>query len=165
LTAHPPLARGAYPHFLPLTTRWADNDAYGHMNNVVYYALFDTVVNEYLVRNGVLDIDKSPVVGLVVENGCRFFSSLAFPDRVEAGLRVAKLGNSSVRYEIGLFREGSETAAAEGHFVHVYVDRQTRKPVPVPDATRAALQEILVESVRPRTPIRGRTEMDLQDER
>ncbi|MBL8513660.1 MAG: acyl-CoA thioesterase, partial [Betaproteobacteria bacterium] len=112
-------ARSAYAHFLPLSTRWADNDAYGHMNNVVYYALFDTVVNEYLVASGLLDIDESPVVGLVIENGCRFFSSLAFPDRVEAGMRVAHLGNSSVRYEIGLFRAGEDAPAAEGHFVHV----------------------------------------------
>lgn len=135
----PPRARSVYAHFLPLTTRWADNDAYGHMNNVVYFALFDTVVNEYLVNNRLLNIEESPVVGLVIENGCRFFSSLAFPDRVEAGMRVARLGNSSVRYEIGLFRAGEDMPAAEGHFVHVYVDRATRKSVPVPEATRAAL--------------------------
>ncbi|MBL8519209.1 MAG: acyl-CoA thioesterase [Betaproteobacteria bacterium] len=135
----PPRPRAAYAHFLPVTTRWADNDAYGHMNNVIYYALFDTVVNEYLVANGVLDIDRSPVVGLVIENGCRFFASLAFPDRVDAGMRVAHLGNSSVRYEIGLFRAGEDAPAAEGHFVHVYVDRASRKSVPIPQATRAAL--------------------------
>ena len=137
-----PRSRAAYKHFLPLTTRWADNDAYGHMNNVVYYALFDTVVNEYLVASGLLDIDRSPVVGLVIENGCRFFSSLAFPDRVVAGMRVAHLGNSSVRYEIGLFRADEDTPAAEGHFVHVYVDRATRRSVPIPDATRAALTRL-----------------------
>jgi acyl-CoA thioester hydrolase len=137
-----PRLRAAYKHFLPLTTRWADNDAYGHMNNVVYYALFDTVVNEYLVANGLLDIDRSPVVGLVIENGCRFFSSLAFPDRIDAGMRVAHLGNSSVRYEIGLFRADEDTPAAEGHFVHVYVDRATRQSVPIPDATRAALTRL-----------------------
>jgi acyl-CoA thioester hydrolase len=135
----PPRPRTAYRHFLPLTTRWADNDAYGHMNNVVYYALFDTVVNEFLVSHGLLDIDASPAVGLVVENGCRFFSSLAFPDRVDAGLRVAGMGRSSVRYEIGLFRAGADAPAAEGHFVHVYVDRATRRPVAIPDQTRALL--------------------------
>lgn len=135
----PPRPREAYHHWLPLSTRWADNDAYGHMNNVVYYALFDTVVNEFLVSRGLLEIDKSPVIGLVIENGCRFFASLAFPDRVEAGLRVATLGNSSVRYEIGLFREGDSTPAAEGHFVHVYVDRATRKPQPIPQRTRELL--------------------------
>ncbi len=140
----PARPRGAYRHFLPLTTRWADNDAYGHMNNVVYYALFDTVVNEFLVSRGVLDINGSPVVGLVIENGCRFFASLAFPDRVEAGMRVARLGNSSVRYEIGLFRAGEEQPAAEGHFVHVYVDRVSRRPVPVPDMTRTALSSLVV---------------------
>jgi acyl-CoA thioester hydrolase len=139
MTRSPPRARAAYKHFLPLTTRWADNDAYGHMNNVVYYALFDTVVNEYLVVNGLLNIEESPVVGLVIENGCRFFSSLAFPDRVDAGMRVAHLGNSSVRYDIGLFRAGEDMPAAEGHFVHVYVDRVTRKSVSIPEATRAAL--------------------------
>lgn len=138
----PPRPRAAYRHFLPITTRWADNDAYGHMNNVVYYALFDTVVNEYLVANGLLDINASPAMGLVVENGCRFFASLAFPDRVEAGLRVARLGNSSVRYEIGLFRAGEDSPAAEGHFIHVYVDRASRRPVAIPDATRAALSRL-----------------------
>ncbi len=135
----PARPREAYRHFLPLTTRWADNDAYGHMNNVVYYALFDTVVNEFLVSRGVLDINGSPEVGVVIETGCRFFASLAFPDRVDAGMRVTRLGNSSVRYEIGLFRAGDAQPAAEGHFVHVYVDRASRRPVPIPAATRAAL--------------------------
>lgn len=133
-----------YKHFLPITTRWADNDAYGHVNNVVYYAYFDTVVNEYLISQGVLDVGRSPVIGLVVETGCKYFSSIAFPDRIAAGVRVAKLGNSSVRYEIALFREDSDEAVAEGHFVHVYVDRETRRPVPLPAALREALSRIAV---------------------
>lgn len=136
--------RADYKHFLPITTRWADNDAYGHVNNVVYYAYFDTVVNEYLIAQGVLDVEKSPVIGLVVETGCKYFSSIAFPDRIAAGVRVAKLGNSSVRYEIALFRDGSDDAVAEGHFVHVYVDRETRRPVPLPPALREVLSRIAV---------------------
>jgi len=137
-----PGVRADYKHFLPITTRWADNDAYGHVNNVVYYAYFDTVVNEYLIAQGVLDIENGPVIGLVVETGCRYFSSIAFPDRIAAGLRVAKLGNSSVRYEIALFRDGSDEAVAEGHFVHVYVDRQSRRPVTLPAPLREALSRI-----------------------
>ncbi len=140
----PAATRGDYRHLAPITTRWLDNDAYGHVNNVTYYAFFDTVVNEYLVRAGVLDIERSPVIGLVVESMCRYAASIAFPDRVEAGLRVGKLGNSSVRYEIGIFREGERHAAAEGHFVHVYVDRETRRPTPLPAALRAALEELVV---------------------
>jgi acyl-CoA thioester hydrolase len=139
-----PGVRADYRHFLPITTRWADNDAYGHVNNVVYYAYFDTVVNEYLIAQGVLDVEKSPVIGLVVETGCKYFSSIAFPDRIAAGVRVAKLGNSSVRYEIALFREGGDDAVAEGHFVHVYVDRETRRPVPLPPTLREVLSRIAV---------------------
>ncbi|HEX4858657.1 MAG TPA: thioesterase family protein [Usitatibacteraceae bacterium] len=145
MTRHVPRPRRDYPHFLPITTRWADNDAYGHMNNVVYYALFDTVVNEFLIARGVLDIAASPAIGLVIETGCRYFTPLAFPDRVEAGLRVARLGNSSVRYEVGLFRKDSAEPAAEGHFVHVYVDRETRRPVPLPEAVRHVLQPLCKE--------------------
>ena len=134
--------REAYRHFLPITTRWMDNDAYGHVNNVVYYSYFDTVVNEYLVRRGVLDIAGGPVIGLVVETGCRYSESIAFPEAIEAGLRVARLGNSSVRYEIALFRAGAVAAVAEGFFVHVYVDRETRRPVPLPAPLREALAAI-----------------------
>jgi acyl-CoA thioester hydrolase len=119
-----------------------DNDVYGHVNNVVYYSYFDTVVNEYLVASGSLDIEKSRVIGLVVETRCRFFRAIAFPDTVHAGLRVARLGNSSVRYEIGIFRNEEETAAAQGHFVHVYVDRETRRPAGLPVETRRALEKI-----------------------
>lgn len=134
--------RDRYAHFLELTTRWMDNDVYGHVNNVVYYSFFDTAVNRWLVENAALDVATSPVIGVVVETMCRFRASIAFPDVVDIGLRVTKIGNSSVRYEIGVFRRGDELAAASGHFVHVYVDRETRRPVPVPDATRAALAAI-----------------------
>jgi acyl-CoA thioester hydrolase len=136
--------REDYREFVKITTRWMDNDAYGHVNNVVYYSFFDTAVNETLIRAGLLDVEKSPVFGLVVETGCKFFASLSFPNRIDAGVRVAKLGTSSVRYEIGLFDEASEIAAAEGHFVHVYVDRETRKPHPIPEATRAFLSLLSV---------------------
>ena len=136
--------RSDYPHLLAITTRWADNDAYGHMNNVVHYALFDTAVNAWLIGRGVLDIQNGDQVGLVVETGCRYFAEMAFPDTVHAGLRVAKLGTSSVRYEIGLFRNDEDAASAEGFFVHVYVDAGTRKPKPLNAALRAALETIAV---------------------
>jgi acyl-CoA thioester hydrolase len=119
-----------------------DNDAYGHVNNVVYYSWFDTVVNEYLVAHGVLEIEKSDAIGLVVETGCQYFSSVAFPDKIEAGLRIAKLGNSSVRYEIGIFRLGDNETVAQGHFVHVYVARDTRRPCPIPPPVRDVLLKI-----------------------
>lgn len=138
-----PLSRAQFAHFHPLATRWMDNDVYGHVNNVVYYSYFDTAVNHYLIQSGVLQIGSSPVIGLVVETGCSYFVSVAFPDDIEVGLRVASLGNSSVRYELGIFRQGEDTTCALGHFVHVYVDAQTRRPVPLPDALRAALQPLL----------------------
>ena len=121
--------RSAFAHFEPLSTRWMDNDIYGHLNNVVYYSLFDTAVNRYLIGAGALDIHAGAVIGLVVETHCNYFDSLAFPQPIEAGIRVAQRGRSSVRYEIGLFAEGAETCAALGHFVHVYVDRDSRRPV------------------------------------
>ncbi|MSQ60928.1 MAG: acyl-CoA thioesterase [Betaproteobacteria bacterium] len=138
-----PESRSAYRHFQLIPTRWMDNDVYGHVNNVVYYSYFDTVVNQYLIEQGVLEFDKSPVIGLVVETMCQYFSPVTFPDHVHAGLRVAKLGTSSVRYEIGLFRNENEAAAAQGHFVHVYVDRTTRRPATLPAPMRAALERIL----------------------
>jgi acyl-CoA thioester hydrolase len=138
-----PEVRKRYPHFLSVPTRWMDNDVYGHVNNVIYYSYFDTVVNEYLIHSGVLDIEKSPIIGLVVETHCRFFEPLTFPDTVHAGLRVARVGRSSVRYEIGLFRNDDETAAAQGHFVHVYVERESRKATALPPDMRAALETIL----------------------
>lgn len=121
--------RQAYAQFVRLGTRWMDNDIYGHLNNVVYYSLFDTAVNQYLIAAGALDLHGGAVIGLVVETHCNFFDSLAFPQAIDAGLRVSQRGRSSVRYEIGLFAEGAELCAARGHFVHVYVDRQTRRPV------------------------------------
>ena len=136
--------RGDYPHFLSIPTRWMDNDIYGHVNNVVYYSYFDTVINEYLIREGGLDIHDGNIVGVCAESDCKFKASFAFPEDVEAGLRVAHLGNRSVRYEIGLFKEGHEEAAAVGSFVHVFVERATMKAVPIPDKLRAALAKLQV---------------------
>ncbi len=138
------LTRGDFRLFRPLPTRWMDNDAYGHVNNVVYYSLFDTAVNAFLVERGLLDIAASPAIGLVVETGCTYFQSIAFPETVEAGLAVAALGRSSVRYRLAIFKAGGDEAAAQGHFVHVYVDRATQAPVPVPDPVRAALEPLAV---------------------
>jgi acyl-CoA thioester hydrolase len=128
-----------FPHRTALDTRWMDNDAYGHVNNVVYYSFFDTVVNRWLIEQGVLAVSSSAAIGLVVETKCEYFAPLTFPDRVTAGLRVAHIGTSSVRYELALFRNEERTAAAAGHFVHVYVDRETRRPVPIPDDVRRAV--------------------------
>ncbi|CAO4155874.1 hypothetical protein LPLAFNJD_LOCUS4555 [Methylorubrum aminovorans] len=138
--------RAAYPRLVPLTTRWGDNDVYGHVNNVVYYAFFDTAVNGILVEAGALDIARSPVIGLVVETGCRYFASVAFPDRITAGVRVAHLGRTSVRYEIAIFRDDDGEAAAQGHFVHVYVDRETSRPAPLPERLRAVLTELAADT-------------------
>jgi len=135
--------RAAYKTFRPIPTRWMDNDIYGHMNNVVHYSLFDTAVNGWLVEADVLDIHRGAQIGLVVETGCRYHSEIAFPDLVHAGLRVAKLGTSSVRYEIGLFRNDEPVASAEGFFVHVYVDRESRRPKPLDAALRAKLETII----------------------
>jgi acyl-CoA thioester hydrolase len=139
-----PNRRSDYRHFLSIQTRWMDNDAYGHVNNVVYYSFFDTVVNEYLIRSGVLDVARGATIGLVVETQCNYFSELAFPQTVVGGLRVARIGTSSVRYEIGIFSDDRQDACAQGHFVHVYVDRATRRPTPLPAALRAALEPIHV---------------------
>jgi acyl-CoA thioester hydrolase len=136
-------SREAYAAFLAIPTRWMDNDVYGHVNNVTYYAYFDTVVNEHLVRAGGLDIERSAAIGVVVETACRFRRPLAFPDVLDAGMRVVALGRSSVRYEIALFRQGDDDAAATGRFVHVWVDRESRRPVPVPAKIRAALEALL----------------------
>ena len=134
-----PASRDAYPWFLAIPTRWMDNDTYGHVNNVTYYSYFDTVVNEHLVRAGGLDIREGAAIGIVVETACRFHASLSFPEVVDAGLRVARLGRSSVAYEIGLFSRDGGMAAATGRFVHVWVDRTTRRPIDVPAPVRAAL--------------------------
>jgi len=138
-----PHQRAAYRHFQSIPTRWMDNDVYGHVNNVVYYSYFDTVVNQYLVEQGALDIQSSEVVGLVVETSCQYFAPISFPDVVNAGLRVASLGNSSVRYEIGIFRNDEDVASSQGYFIHVYVDRATQRPRQLPLALRAALEKIL----------------------
>jgi acyl-CoA thioester hydrolase len=132
----------AYPRRQAITTRWMDNDAYGHVNNAVYYSYFDTVVNTWLVEQGLLDIHRGASIGLVVETGCQYFAELSYPGTVVAGLRVAHVGRTSVRYEIALFAEGSDVAAAQGHFVHVYVDRESRRPSALPDGMRAALATI-----------------------
>ena len=137
-------ARDRYPHFLSIQTRWSDNDIYGHVNNVTYYSYFDTVLNCFLIDQGGLDIETDSVIGVAVETMCKFNKPLAYPEVLEAGLRVGKLGNSSVRYEIGIFQEGAAEAAAMGHFVHVFVDRATGKPAPIPDAIRSALERIKV---------------------
>jgi acyl-CoA thioester hydrolase len=139
-----PIRRADFRHFRKIPTRWLDNDVYGHVNNVVYYSYFDTAVTGHLVDTGALDYRNAPVIGIVVETKCSFLKELAFPDVVEAGLRIAKLGNSSVRYEIGLFREGDAEAAAFGYFIHVYVDRKNRRPVRIPDRVRAIMAPLVV---------------------
>ena len=144
MTREAPRPRSAYRAWCTIPTRWADNDVYGHVNNVVYYSWFDTAVNAELVARGLLDIEHGGMIGLVVETQCRYFAPVAFPQVVEAGVRVARLGTSSVRYEVGIFVAGSEEAAAEGHFIHVYVDRTTRRPVPVPDSLRDVLEALQV---------------------
>jgi acyl-CoA thioester hydrolase len=136
--------REGYRHLAEIPTRWADNDVYGHVNNATYYSYFDTAVNRLLLERGLLDLGRSEIIGIVVETLCRFHRPLSFPDVVEAGLRVARIGGTSVRWEIGLFRRGEPRVAATGHFVHVYVDRATRRPVPVPAEVRAGLAGLLV---------------------
>ena len=134
--------RSAYRAFRPISTRWMDNDAYGHVNNVVYYSWFDTAVNAYLIEHGALDIHAGETIGLVVETHCNYFASLAFPQTVQVGMRVAHLGSSSVRYELGIFGD-DDTTAAKGHFVHVYVDKLTRRPMPLPAKLKAVLETLL----------------------
>jgi acyl-CoA thioester hydrolase len=135
--------RSDYPVFYPLTTRWSDNDIYGHVNNVVYYSYFDTVANRYLIEEGGMDISDGTIVGYVVNSGCQYLSSITHPEPIEAGLRVEKLGNSSVQYGIAIFREGETEPAAFGHFVHVFVERAANKSVPIPTPLRTALERIL----------------------
>lgn len=142
-----PQQRSAYPVFRSITTRWADNDVYGHVNNVVYYSWFDTAVNAHLISQEALDIHGGRTIGLVVETQCNYFAPLAFPQTVDAGIRVAQLGSSSVRYEIGLFAVGEPLSAAAGYFVHVYVDRDTRRPVALPALLRTVLQALVPEQL------------------
>ncbi len=136
-------SRAAYRVFRPITTRWMDNDVYGHVNNVVYYSWFDTAVNAYLIEQGALDIHAGTTIGLVVETQCNYFAPLAFPQTIDAGIRVARLGSSSVRYEVGLFAQGQDLCAARGHFVHVYVDRTTRRPVALPLPLKNTLETLI----------------------
>ncbi|WP_431273334.1 acyl-CoA thioesterase [Variovorax ureilyticus] len=139
-----PQLRSSYRVFRKIPTRWMDNDMYGHVNNVVYYSWFDTAVNTHLIERGALDIHHGSTIGFVVETQCNYFAPLAYPQTVEAGIRVVRAGTSSVQYEIGLFAEGAETAAAQGHFVHVYVDRETQRPVKLPPALQAVVDELRV---------------------
>lgn len=136
--------RSDYKVFRTMTTRWLDNDAYGHMNNIVHYSLFDTAVNGWLIGAGALDLARGERIGLVVETGCRYFAEMAFPDIVTAGVRVGRLGTTSVRYEIGLFRNDEVEATAQGFFIHVYVDRATRKPWPIDGSLRKLLEGALL---------------------
>jgi len=143
MSERPTEKRENYRHIMVIPTRWMDNDTYGHVNNVTYYAYFDTVVNAFLIAEGQMDIKRSPTIAVVVETMCRYHRSLTFPDVLDAGVRVPQIGNTSVRYEIGLFRRGEEEVAASGHFVHVFVDRQTRRPAPIPKPIRNALAKLM----------------------
>ena len=140
-TREPPPARALFPVFVPMTTRWKDNDPYGHLNNVVYSELFDAAVNQLLIGRGLLDPATSPVIGLVVDSRCRFFAALAFPDPVEVGVSVEAIGRSSVNYRLAVFKAGAETAAADGRYTHVYVERASGRPVTIPEPHRRALEE------------------------
>lgn len=136
--------RADFYYFIDLGTRWSDNDIYGHVNNVMYYSYFDTTANRYLIDEGGLNIHDGDIIGLVVDSGCSYFAPVAFPDQLEGGLAISKLGNSSVRYEIGIFKKGEQTAVAQGHFVHVFVDRAQRQSTPIPAQMREALAKLLI---------------------
>ena len=140
-----PSNRSEYNHFILLGTRWNDNDIYGHMNNVIYYELFDTAVNKWLFTNNLLDIQNGKNIGLIVKSGCDFFSSFAYPEDIDAGIRVTKIGTSSVSYEVGLFRKNQQLSSADGFFIHVYVDRETNKPLPLDYTFKKALDTLLIE--------------------
>ena len=144
MAEQPQHLRADYRHFQPITTRWHDNDIYGHVNNVVYYSYFDSAVNAYLIERGGLDIHEGEVVGFVVSSSCDYFASIAFPDLLEVGLRVGKLGNSSVQYELAIFKAGEAQACAAGRFVHVFVDRASNRPTPIPRGLRQALEALVV---------------------
>jgi acyl-CoA thioester hydrolase len=143
VSRQPPPGRAEFKVWRKITTRWADNDAYGHVNNVVFYAWFDTAVNAWLVEAGLLDIEHGDPIGLVAETRCAYFAALAFPQSVEVGLAVERLGTSSVTYRLGVFAKGEGSAAAEGEFTHVYVDRASRKPAPLPEEWRAKLSALI----------------------
>ena len=137
--------RADYKVFYPITTRWMDNDIYGHVNNVTYYSYFDTAANRYLIEEGGLDIEDSRIVGYVVNSGCQYHAPITYPEDIQAGLRVDRLGNSSVQYGIAIFKTGEDRAAAHGHFVHVFVERAADRSVPIPDRLRQALERLLVQ--------------------
>jgi acyl-CoA thioester hydrolase len=134
-----PRERGSYRHFITISTRWADNDAYGHVNNAIFYQWFDTAVNQWLIKQGLLDIEAGDPIGLVVETGCTYFAPLSYPGDVEVGIALERLGSSSVTYKLGVFAAGTGDPAAEGHFTHVYVSRERRRPVPLPEDWRTKL--------------------------
>jgi acyl-CoA thioester hydrolase len=136
--------RSSYKHFLAIPTRWRDNDVYQHVNNTEYYSYFDTVINEYLIREGGLDYESGEIVGLAIETQCKFHKPIRFPQVVDAGLRIGKLGNSSVRYEVGIFIAGDAECAAHGHFVHVFVKRPENRPTPIPPNLRTAMEKLLI---------------------
>ena len=138
-----PRGRDSYRWFMGMVTRWADNDAYGHVNNTIFYQWFDTAVNAWLIEAGLLDIDHGDPIGLVVETGCAYFAPLSFPGAVEVGIGIERLGSSSVTYRIGVFGAGEAQPSAQGHFTHVYVERRDRRPAPLPQAWRAKLEELL----------------------
>ena len=140
-----PSNRSEYNYFTKISTRWNDNDIYGHMNNIIYYALFDTAVNKWLISNNLIDIKNGKNIGLIVQSGCDYFSSFSYPDDIDAGIRVTKIGTSSVRYEVGLFKETEQDASADGFFIHVYVDRKTNIPLPIDYNFNKALDTIFVE--------------------
>jgi acyl-CoA thioester hydrolase len=146
MASKPQVVRGDYVHFLALPTRWIDNDVYGHINNALYYAFFDTAINRYLISEGGLDITAGNVIGFAAESHCQYLRPISFPEVVEVGLRVGKLGNSSVRYELAIFKQGEASAAAIGYFVHVFVDRTTQRPTPMPASVRAALERLIATS-------------------
>jgi acyl-CoA thioester hydrolase len=144
MSQKPQISRAEYSHFLSLPTRWMDNDVYGHVNNALYYAFFDTAINEYLIAEGGHDITSGSVMAFAAESHCQYLSPLAFPGVIEVGLRVGKLGNSSVRYELAIFKQGETLAAAAGYFVHVFVDRITQRPVSMPANIRVALERLIL---------------------
>jgi acyl-CoA thioester hydrolase len=135
-----------YNYFCQLSTRWNDNDIYGHMNNIIYYALFDTAVNKWLIKNKLIDIKSGQNIGLIVQSGCNYFSSFEYPENINAGIRVTKIGKSSVRYEVGLFKEKEELSSADGFFIHVYVDRKTNKPIALDYNFKNVLDTIFVKT-------------------
>ena len=141
-----PSNRSEYNYFSKLSTRWNDNDIYGHMNNIIYYALFDTAVNKWLIKNKLIDIKNGQNIGLIVQSGCNYFSSFEYPENINAGIRVTKIGKSSVRYEVGLFKEKEELSSADGFFIHVYVDRKTNKPITLDYNFKNALDTIFVKT-------------------